>query len=92
MCGEAPSGAFLLYSGVVVIDPRETLEIEMAVAPKTDQTVTLTTRERGFVCYSLGLAIASKKRSLNAATTSDEMKAVIQVELADLQALWIRLQ
>jgi len=54
--------------------------------------VELHARERSLVAFALGLAIASKKRMLNAPTTSDEMKVVIQTELADFQALWIKVQ
>lgn len=80
----------MLYSAFVVIDPRETLEFVMATTLKTDEGVVLNQRERDWLKYALQLALASKKRAINAATTSDDMKVVVQNEMSDLTALYMR--
>lgn len=64
----------------------------MATAGKVDEALTLNQRERDWLKFSLQLALASKKRALNAATTSDDMKVVVQNEISDLTALYMRLR
>lgn len=64
----------------------------MAISEKSVmEKVDLTAREKTLLATAVGMALASRKRALNAPITSDEMKSVIQREMSEYQAIGLRL-